>query len=368
MSKFKSLQQIQENQEQIWKNKIMQPQPESKQKQQKKRHYLLFILISNIYLLIFFLQKTLFYPRSFIKISPSLGINTLSSLLFSSLYNDQRVKKNIKDNNKIENKILLAIYNRIIKIIIVINLFIQTFPKNKLNWMEFDLSKITLKIEGIGTKNVFSSNVDYNITYYPDEVYINGNKENMVNPRYYLNQSNNIVELIWNKTINNCSHMFYDCLDITEIDLSNFNSSQVTYMNRMFYECSSLTSINFSNFHTSRVIYIWSMFYNCSSLTSLNLSSYYTSQVTIMQYMFGHCSSLTSLDLSNFNTAKVQSMWSMFEGCVNLEYINLENFIDEQITIYDTMFYNVPKNVVICINETNNPKIISKLKENKYQN
>ena len=83
MSKFKSLQQIQENQEQIWKNKIMQPQPESKQKQQKKRQDFLFILISNIYLLFFYLQKAVFYPRPFIKISPSLGINTLSSLLFS---------------------------------------------------------------------------------------------------------------------------------------------------------------------------------------------------------------------------------------------------------------------------------------------
>ena len=28
------------------------------------------------------------------------------------------------------------------------------------------------------------------------------------------------------------------------------------------------------------------------------------------------------------------------------------------------MFYNAPENIVICINETNNPKILSKLQEN----
>ena len=74
--------------------------------------------------------------------------------------------------------------------------------------MELHSSKIILKIEGNGTKNVFSSDGEYNATYYPDEVYINGNKENIVNSTYNLNQSNNIVELNWNKNINNCSHIF----------------------------------------------------------------------------------------------------------------------------------------------------------------
>ena len=93
-----------------------------------------------------------------------------SSLLFSSLYNDKREKTNKKENNKIGNKNLLGIYKRIIKIIIIINLFIVTFPNNKLNLMELRSSKIKLKIEGNGTKNVFSSDGEYNATYYPDEV------------------------------------------------------------------------------------------------------------------------------------------------------------------------------------------------------
>ena len=45
-----------------------------------------------------------------------------------------------------------------------------------------------------------------------------------------------------------------------------------------------------------------SMFCNCSSLTSLNLSNFNTKNVTNMSSMFSECSSLTSLNLSNFNT------------------------------------------------------------------
>ena len=45
--------------------------------------------------------------------------------------------------------------------------------------------------------------------------------------------------------------MFYGCQDITEIDLSNFNTSKLTYMYSMFSGCSQLTSIDLSNFDTS---------------------------------------------------------------------------------------------------------------------
>ena len=47
------------------------------------------------------------------------------------------------------------------------------------------------------------------------------------------------------------------------------------------------------------------MFNDCSSLTSLDLSNFNTSQVTNMGYMFKYCSSLNSLDLSSFSMSKV---------------------------------------------------------------
>ena len=47
------------------------------------------------------------------------------------------------------------------------------------------------------------------------------------------------------------------------------------------------------------------MFYYCSSLKELNLSNFNTNNVTDMSYMFAGCSSLKELNLTRFNTNNV---------------------------------------------------------------
>ena len=111
-----------------------------------------------------------------------------------------------------------------------------------------------------------------------------------------------------------------------------------------------------------------SMFWSCYSLTSLNLSNFNTSQVRYMTNMFYRCSSLTSLNLSNFNTSQVTDIYNMFDGCINLEYINMINFneikLNDDSSNYNNMFYNVPENVVVCIQESiTKNKIFPKLRK-----
>ena len=58
------------------------------------------------------------------------------------------------------------------------------------------------------------------------------------------------------------------------------------------------------------------MFLNCSSLENLDISNFNTTNVTNMGSMFSGCSNLTKLDLGkNFNTENVQDMKWMFTGC-----------------------------------------------------
>ena len=149
--------------------------------------------------------------------------------------------------------------------------------------------------------------------------------------------------------------MFFQCSDITEIDLSNFNTSKVNNMIGMFNGCSSLTSLNLSNFDTSRVEKMNVMFCGCKKLSSLNLSSFDTSNVYQMANMFLSCSALTSLNISNFDTSKVQWIYNIFNGCTNLEYINMSNFNENSLIDgkYYDMFKDVPDNIVVCINKTN---------------
>ena len=65
------------------------------------------------------------------------------------------------------------------------------------------------------------------------------------------------------------------------------------------------------------------MFNYCRGLTSLDLSGWNTSNVTDMASMFNGCSGLTSLDLSKWDTSNVTSMYSMFHGCSKLNIIRM---------------------------------------------
>ena len=59
------------------------------------------------------------------------------------------------------------------------------------------------------------------------------------------------------------------------------------------------------------------MFSGCKSLKEINLSNFNTNNVTNMSYMFWECSSLKEINLSNFNTDNVTNMSNMFNGCSN---------------------------------------------------
>ena len=106
-----------------------------------------------------------------------------------------------------------------------------------------------------------------------------------------------------NGLIKNMSSMFSFCSSLKEINLSSFNTNQVTDMSYMFSHCSSLKEINLSSFNTNQVTNMSSMFYHCHSLKEINLSSFNTNQVTDMRGMFYDCSSLDEL---NTNDEKIK--------------------------------------------------------------
>ena len=107
----------------------------------------------------------------------------------------------------------------------------------------------------------------------------------------------------------------------TELDLSTFDTSNVTNMNHMFGECKSLKQLDLSSFDTSKVTDMGHMFFLCDSLSEVDLSRFDTSAVTDMSMMFYECYALTKLDLSSFETTSLMRADRMFEGCQNLTLI-----------------------------------------------
>ena len=132
------------------------------------------------------------------------------------------------------------------------------------------------------------------------------------------------VENFNTSNVLNFSSLFQNCSALTSLDVSKFDTKSATLMVAMFAGCSSLTSLDLSNFDTSNVTSMEAMFSGCTNLTNLNVSSFNTSNVchiTDMQGMFQQCSSLEVLDISSFNTAKVVNMSYMFQGSSKLRTI-----------------------------------------------
>ena len=133
--------------------------------------------------------------------------------------------------------------------------------------------------------------------------------------------------------------MFENCITIKNISLKNFYTPNLKQIYNMFYNCISLTSIDISNFDTYQITNFANLFYNCYSLTSVNLNSFITYMVYDMSYMFYNCSSLSVLDLTNFDTIRVIRMNSMFEDCSLVNEIKINEFINTKTTDMNRMFY-----------------------------
>ena len=88
------------------------------------------------------------------------------------------------------------------------------------------------------------------------------------------------------------SFIFYKCMAINSIDLSSFNTNNVTDMSSMFDECSSLKLIDLSSFNTNNVTNMSAMFFNFIQLKSIDLSSFDTTNVVNMRWMFNLCVNL----------------------------------------------------------------------------
>jgi surface protein len=107
---------------------------------------------------------------------------------------------------------------------------------------------------------------------------------------------------------------FNGAKNLTSIDFTNLDTSNVASMNDTFAGCSSLTAINLSGLDTSNVQTMEGMFMGCSKLTSISGLDFDTSKVTVFASMFQDCPALTSLDLSAFDSSRVTNMSAMFSG------------------------------------------------------
>ena len=211
------------------------------------------------------------------------------------------------------------------------------FPLNNLIKNKNEVKTI-IKIDenDINKKIYFLDNIDFEdsngIKHYHDnlkelnkdntELYINGNKKEY--KKYFIPEKEGIYTILlkFNISITDCSYMFYNCEKIINIDLSHFDTTNVTNMSRMFSSCHSLKSLpDISKWNTTNVTNMSGMFFYCESIKSLpDISKWNTLNVTRMNHIFANCKSLKSLpDISKWDTTNVYEMRYMFRNCESLK-------------------------------------------------
>ena len=102
---------------------------------------------------------------------------------------------------------------------------------NKINLL-LKSSEITLKTKGTGNIKIISDS--YFLNYRPTSIYINNvlktSITNTYNLGYYNNDDINTIRIIWNSNPTSTISMFSGCINIIEMDLSKFDTSNVDIM------------------------------------------------------------------------------------------------------------------------------------------
>ena len=113
-------------------------------------------------------------------------------------------------------------------------------------------------------------------------------------------------------------------------------------MGYMFAGCTFLTTLDVSNFDTKNVTNMGYMFYECYGLTTLDVSNFDTKNVTDMRLMFSFNSALTTIYASDkFVTTACKKGQNMFKNCTNLVGAVPfdENKIGKEMANYTTGYF-----------------------------
>ena len=147
------------------------------------------------------------------------------------------------------------------------------------------------------------------------------------------------LSMLSTENVEDMSYLFSGCTGLESINIKGIDTSNVTTMYSMFSTCFSLKRLDLSEFRTEKVTDMDYMFQQCLNLEQLDLSSFNTSNVTSMTAMFSGCEKLNELDVSIFDTSGVRKMGEMFASCKCLVSLDLTSFETSEVTTMDSMFY-----------------------------
>ena len=126
--------------------------------------------------------------------------------------------------------------------------------------------------------------------------------------------------------LDNLSYIFYGS-NMEVVDISGWDTSNVTTMENMFCFCDKLKNIiGIENFDVSKLKSANSMFYCCKNLVELDLTNWNPISLENAHEMFSSCSNLKIIkNIENWQLPNIKSVRQMFYKCAKLD-VDLSNW------------------------------------------
>ena len=206
---------------------------------------------------------------------------------------------------------------------------------------------IVAPVSTISTINV----EDQNLSDYEIKAWYNAADQSVYyyspESRTYLNP-NSVAMFQWFTKMETIDLSGFDTSEVTsmnqtgvieELNVSNFDTSKVTNMGYMFFSLAKVRELDLTNFDTRNVTNMFGMFEYMTAVSKIKFSTKFdTSNATNMGKMFSNARSLQQLDLSHFNTKKIKNMTSMFSQMSALKTLDISNFETPSLENAGSMF------------------------------
>jgi len=149
----------------------------------------------------------------------------------------------------------------------------------------------------------------------------------------------------------NMGSMFQNAYKMESIDVSSFNTAQVTKFSSMFAMGTNNLGalkqiIGLEEWDTTKGEIFTSMFKGNPKLTNLDVSHFKTINAISMSNMFNGLKALTELDVSGFVTSKVTDMSSMFADDIKVSKLDMSTFDTSSVIDMNSMFINCPADLI----------------------
>ena len=93
------------------------------------------------------------------------------------------------------------------------------------------------------------------------------------------------------------------------------------------------------------------MFYNCQDITSLDLTPITFGTLTSMANTFNMCINMRTLNLSHLSTENVTNMNFLFLNCNNLQELDISSFDFTNVEYYNDAFTSIPDDCLIYVKD-----------------